>query len=195
MGITLSAYASDYPRLYHNDEDELRACLGEAARERGGGLGTADPSNPVYHWWPSTVDFKEEAMRHGQLVVGVSSFSALLTAIRSKKNIDEVLWFGHGSAHELQFGKSTFKTSDLAGLVNTSVRASFNPAGKITFTACNVAQDEGFLQSIASKLRVTVHGFNTGVEWGLKFSGNAPHRKIIERGIRSLPKPVEKLPK
>ena len=50
--VKLATYASGYRRLYGNDEDEIRALTGEAAREARGGIATADWNNPVVHWWP-----------------------------------------------------------------------------------------------------------------------------------------------
>ena len=193
MGI-LSTYASGYARLYHNDEEELRACLGENARARTGGLGTIDPENPQLHWWPSSVDFREEAQRHSRSAVGVGSFAALLQAIRRHPNLDQVLWFGHGApSGELQFGGgSRFGMTDVVHLANADVSSHFAGGGTIALYACNAGQRPEFLQAIANATRVRVCGFTTGVRWELQYSGSSPQRRITRRGIHggTLPNPT-----
>jgi hypothetical protein len=63
--MKLWTYASGYPRLYRSDEEEISVLENEEARRRRGGIGTGDPENPHEHWWPSSLDFKEEAVRTG----------------------------------------------------------------------------------------------------------------------------------
>lgn len=179
----LSTYASGYRRLYQNDESELRACLGENASARRGGIPTIDPANPEVHWWPGSVDFREEASRHGS-AVGVRNFQALLDAIGRASNINQVLWFGHGAGAELQFGGGIrLGSADVMGLNNANVSRHFAPGGTITFYACNAGQSSDFFQAIADALRVRICGFSSGVRWELSYTGESPNRRITRRGV------------
>lgn len=181
----LSTFASGYQRLYASDEAELRACLGENARARTGGLGTIDPSDPELHWWPSSVDFRQEAQRHREPAQPVASFQSLIDVIRRHRDLERVLWFGHGAASgELQFGAGrSLGFSGLATLRAADVSAHFVTGGTITFYACNFGQRQEFIQGIANALRVTACGFSRGVRWELQYSGSAPNRRITRRGI------------
>jgi hypothetical protein len=180
--IVIATYAKNYGRLYATDEEELRACLGENRAARGAGVGTFDPSNPQLYWWPSSVDFQEEAARSGH-PVGVANFNELLAAIKRYRDLRDVYWYGHGSpSGEYQFGGGVrFKITDVAALRNSDVSKHFVSGGAITFFACNAGQKSDFLQAIANALRVPVRGFRTGVKWNLEYRGVAPHRRISKR--------------
>jgi len=71
--MNLSTYASGHLRRYKTDEEEIGVLEREEARRRRGGIGTFDPENSQEHWWPSSLDFKEEAVRRGP-AIAVRSF-------------------------------------------------------------------------------------------------------------------------
>jgi hypothetical protein len=192
----LVTYASGYRPYYRVDTS--RSC---PFRSRGGcnehevsallhrGRGTYDPEDPEEAWWPRNQDFLAEARKHSRRPVPVSNMTALLTAIRHQRNLDRVIWFGHGASGELQFGSG--QTLTAAGATHLpDVSPHFAPGGMIDFFACNTGQSETFLQSLANALRVTVRGFSTGVRWNLHWEGDAPHRRVTSRGIDgNLPTP------
>jgi hypothetical protein len=181
--MNLSAYASGYKRLYGSDEEELAACLDENAKRRGGGIATADPSDPYLHWWPSSLDFVAEAVL-APPAVPVRDFGALLVEIRKRKALETVFCYAHGARDELQFGAGNKLTiGEISVISNADASASFAGNGKIVFVACNLGLNGVFLQAIANALRVPVEGFPRGVEWRLQFVGLAPHRKITRRGL------------
>jgi hypothetical protein len=183
--VELSTYASGYKRLYTKDEDELAACLGEKARERGGGIGTIDPSDSRVHWWPSSVDFADEAARRPP-AVGVRDFQQLVDVIHRHKNLTRVYWYGHGASTELQFGGGIALTQGaLSMLSKPDVSENFAPTGELILIACNAGQTAPFLQAIANTLRVRVRGFSTGIEWRLDYKGMAPKRVISRRGLEN----------
>ena len=181
--IVMSTYAAGYARNYKTDEDELRAMLGENRRARGGGIGTFDPSDPELYWWPTTIDFREEARRRPP-AVGTANFGALLKAIKAHKRLQTVYWFGHGASGELQFGNGVrFRAEDIASLKSPDVSENFEVKGSLVLLACNAGQSDAFLQAIANALRVTVSGYRVGVKWRLDYQGEAPRRKITYRGL------------
>ena len=181
--MKFSAYASEYKRLYNNDEEEVAALMGDNARLRGGGIGTGDPMNPRLHWWPSRQDFSAEAAKVLP-AVPVRYFWTLLAEIKRRKGLETVYCFSHGARGELQFGGGNKLTmGEISVMSNADVSANFQTGGKVVFVACNTAQDRVFLQAIANALHVRVEGFPDGVKWSLEFVGLAPHRKITRRGL------------
>ncbi len=181
--MAMSTFAGGYKRLYVTDEEELAACLGENARSRGGGIGTADPSNPRLHWWPSSLDFAAEAARHPP-AYPVKSFAGLIQLLRTKRDLTKVYWFGHGADGELQFGNGQrLTTSGIQSTANVDVSASFSTGGEMVFVACNAGRKDEFFQQLANAMRVNVRGFPSGVEWTLNFVGQAPARSITRRGL------------
>ncbi|MET0412960.1 MAG: hypothetical protein ABW217_16760 [Polyangiaceae bacterium] len=191
----LATFASGYPRLYGSDEAELAACLGEAARARSGGLLVRDPTNPELNWWPATVDFRDEAQRHGD-AEGVDSFQALIDSVQRRRRgpFDAVYWFGHGApSGELQFGRSSLGLQAIGALRNSDLSSRLRPGGAITFFACNAGQNQPFLQALADALRVRVKGFTRGLEWHLDYSGSTPHRHITRRGLANRVLPVPRI--
>ena len=178
--MNLSAYASGY---YRSDEEELAACLNENAKRRGGGIATADPSDPYLRWWPSSLDFAAEA-DFAPPALPVGDFWALLAEIRKRKGLETVFCYAHGARDELQFGAGKKLTIGEIGVMpNADVSTSFAGNGKIVFVACNLGLNGVFLQALANALRVPVEGFPNGVEWRLQFIGITPHRKITRRGL------------
>jgi hypothetical protein len=178
---TLVLYASGHPYRYSNDEEEVRAISGENARRRTG-LGTIDPEDPALHWWPSTVDFREEARRHARRPVSVGSFGAFLAAIRARRDLETVMFFGHGGPNLLKFGDNEYmRLADLSSADDVS--SSFATGGRVILYACNAAVTPEFLQRFASALSVTVCGFGRGVQWTLQWNGESPNRQITWRGV------------
>lgn len=194
--MILSTYAAGYPPYYRRDAS--RRCPYRKnggcneheidAMEHGGRL-TFDPQNADQHWWPRTADFLAEAGKLAKSPVPVASMKALVQAIRKKKNLQRVVWFGHGARGELQFGSGQRLTAaGIAALPDLS--SHFAAGGTIDFYACNTGQSTTFFQALANKLRVTVRGFSTGVRWNLHWDGSKPHRLVTSRGIDGkLPKP------
>jgi hypothetical protein len=181
--MKLSTYASGYPRLYKTDEEEIRVLENEEARRRRGGIGTGDPENPQEHWWPSSLDFKEEAVRHGP-AIAVPSYAMLLAAIRRGHDLSHVYWFGHGAKGELQFGSGQKLTLEaLRTRHDAKVSANFLPDGQIFFVACDTGGTREFMQALANALGVTIRGSAAGVEWSLGWEGESPHRTISLRGL------------
>jgi hypothetical protein len=181
--MNLSTYASGHLRPYKTDEEEIGVLEREEARRRRGGIGTFDPENPQEHWWPSSLDFKEEAVRRGP-AIAVRSYDMLLAAIRRGHDLSRVYWFGHGAKGELQFGsgqKLTLET--LRTRRDAKVSSSFLPDGKILFVACNVFESGEFKQALADSLGVTIVGSEGGVEWNIGWEGESPHRRISRRGL------------
>lgn len=185
--MNLAAYAGGYPRNYSADEDELRACLGEA-RAAGGRLATGDPSDPRMFWWPTTVDFRAEAQRRG-VPLPVADFTALVAAIRHYRNVTNVYWFGHGAARELQFGRAVLRAADIPSLGRLDLSAHLSAGATITFLACNAGQSPELMRGIANAVRVPIRGFTTGVRWELSYRGQSPHRAITRRGLPEGPLP------
>jgi hypothetical protein len=181
--MNLSTYASGHLRPYKTDEEEIGVLEREEARRRRGGIGTFDPENPQEHWWPSSLDFKEEAVRRGP-AIAVRSYDMLLAAIRRGHDLSRVYWFGHGAKGELQFGsgqKLTLET--LRTRRDAKVSASFLPDGQIFFVACDTGGTREFMQALADALGVNIRGSAAGVEWSLGWEGESPHRKINLRGL------------
>lgn len=182
MGV-LVLYANGHRRLYSSDEEEVLAISGEAARDQGGGLGTIDPEDPSVHWWPSSLDFRTEARRHARRARGVGSFRRFLQAIRARRNLDTVLFFGHGGRDLLKFGDTVYiRTENIQGQSN-DLSSHFGLNGRIILYACNAAYTPSFLSALANSLNVTVCGFRNGVRWNLLWDGEAPNRHIVYRGI------------
>lgn len=182
----LSTYAASFPRLYRTDEEEVRVISREALRSRGG-IGTIDPNDPSIHWWPSSVDFREEAARHGR-PHGVGSFQDLVRLIRRNQNLSDVLWFGHGGRSGLiQFDANGTNnlTRDNLPSQRVNVAANFAPGGRVLFYGCNMGQARQFVNDLARNLGVQVCCFDRGVVWDLQWAGTSPRRQIIFRGIRN----------
>jgi hypothetical protein len=181
MGHHLSTWAAGFKRHYRSDEEEVAVAFGENLRKRGG---TGDPSDPQLFWWPTTVDFREQAMRRPK-AVPVYDFHDLLDAIRRMRELENVHWFGHGAQNgELQFGnRHNFGPEQLAALKTPDVSSSFVPGGVITFYGCNAAFNGEFFQAIANALRVNVCGFKKGVRWEIRSAGESPRRRIVYRGV------------
>lgn len=192
----LSSYASGYPAYYRIDRSadcpfRSRGGCNEhevSALQHGGRL-TFDPHNPDQYWWPRTADFQAEAAKHAASPTAVANMAALVQAILRQRNLNRVLWFGHGASGELQFGSG--QRLDATGIASLpDVSAAFAPGGAIGFYACNAGQSQQFFQAMANKLRVEVRGFSTGVRWNLAWDGSSPHRFIRSRGIAGqLPTP------
>lgn len=193
--LIIATYAKNHPHYYSSDEDELRAFYGENRQQRGAGIGTFDPEDPVMYWWPSSRDFKEEATRAG-FPVAVANFSEVIAAIRRYKDLHEVHFYGHGASGEYQFGGGVrFKVTDVAALRDCDVSKYLVAGGKLIFYACNAAKQDDLIQAIANALRIPVTGFTGGVKWGLDAAGVAPKRYIKRRGMKlPLPKSVDKFP-
>jgi hypothetical protein len=194
VGI-ISTYASGYSAYYVRDRDRHCPYIARGgcneneirALEHQGEM-TFDPQNPDQCWWPRSEDFQVEARKHGN-ATGVGSMAALVQLIRQQRNLNLVLWFGHGASGELQFGsRQVLNASGISSLPDLS--AHFAANGMIDFYACNAGNSQGFFQSMANRLRVKVRGFATGVRWNLSWEGTSPHRLVTSRGISgALPMP------
>lgn len=180
---TLVMYASGHPRLYSTDEEEIAAVTGEAAGA-GGRLGTIDPEDPAVHWWPSTLDFREEARRHARRPSAIGSLRQFIRTIRRQHNLDQAMFFGHGGRDLLKFGDTVYvRSADFRALGNADLSGHFTSSGSIILYACNAAYTEDFMQAMADAFRVRVCGFRNGVRWNIGYDGQRPNRTITSRGV------------